>query len=248
MDIEMTHDGPTFTNVMSIRSDGNVGIGTTTPAVKLDVNGSANFSGNVAISATNSLSFGSLSRQMLNLFGTSYGIGVQSSTVYTRSDGGGFAWFRSGTHSDTQYNAGSGGTVDMVLNLGTLGLGTTNPSSSYKIHAVGKIFATDDIIGFSDKRLKYNLNIIEDALSKIHKLNGYTFDMDGCNKTRTGLIAQEVLEILPEAVHKDENGYYSLAYGNLAGFFVEAIKEIDKKYTREIKDLQEQIKELQSQL
>ena len=136
----------------------------------------------------------------------------------------------------------------MVLSSGTLGIGTTSPSATYKLHVAGKIFATDDIIGFSDKRLKYNLNIISDALSKLHKLNGYTFDMEDSTKTRTGLIAQEVLEVLPEAVHQDDKGYYSLAYGNLAGFFVEAIKELDNKYATQIKDLQSQIKELQSQL
>ena len=45
----------------------------------------------------------------------------------------------------------------------------------------------------------------------------------------TGLIAQEVLEILPEAVMGSEENHYSLAYGNMAGLFVEAIKELTRK-------------------
>ncbi len=46
----------------------------------------------------------------------------------------------------------------------------------------------------------------------------------------TGLLAQEVLEVLPEAVYQEpNNGYYSLAYGNTVGLLVEAIKELNKK-------------------
>jgi hypothetical protein len=104
------------------------------------------------------------------------------------------------------------------------------------------------VIGFSDKRLKYNLNIIESALSKIHKLNGYTFDTNTSDKTRTGLIAQEVLEVLPEAVYKNDDGFYSLAYGNMAGFFVEAIKELDNKYSTKINELEKTIRDLKAMI
>jgi hypothetical protein len=63
---------------------------------------------------TPSLAFGSTTRQMLNLWGTVYAIGVQNNTLYTRSDGG-FAWFNKGTHSNTSNDAGSGGTPLMTL-------------------------------------------------------------------------------------------------------------------------------------
>lgn len=42
----------------------------------------------------------------------------------------------------------------------------------------------------------------------------------------TGLIAQEVMKVLPEAVVTDKDGYHSIAYGNMAGILVEAIKEL----------------------
>jgi hypothetical protein len=63
---------------------------------------------------TPSLSFGSQTRQMLNLYDSTYGIGVQDYTAYFRTHGG-FAWYRDGVHSDTAYDAGNGGTRLVTL-------------------------------------------------------------------------------------------------------------------------------------
>ena len=69
--------------------------------------------GDISVGTAAKLSFGSQVRQMIELWSTSYGIGVQSSTQYFRT-GGGFAWFRGGVHSDTENNAG-GGVVAMRM-------------------------------------------------------------------------------------------------------------------------------------
>lgn len=82
-----------------------------------------NISGNGTIAGT--LSFGSQVRQMLNLWSTAYGIGVQSSTLYFRTAGN-FAWYSGGSHNDAALNPG-GGVAQMVLNAGNLGLGITTP-------------------------------------------------------------------------------------------------------------------------
>jgi len=57
--------------------------------------------------ASSALNFGSQTRQMLNLWSTSNGIGVQSATMYFRGSGG-FAWYNGGSHNDSQWNAGGG--------------------------------------------------------------------------------------------------------------------------------------------
>jgi hypothetical protein len=132
---------------------------------------------------------------------------------------------------------------------GSVGIGTSAPS--YALHVVGGIYATGDIVGFSDRRFKTNINIIESALSKLHKLNGYTYDLqtDTTNKRHTGLIAQEVKEVLPEAVYQEENeGTYSIAYGNMAGIIVEAIKELDNKYQKQISSLKKQVRKLKQKV
>ena len=88
----------------------------------------------------------------------------------------------------------------------------------------GSITASGNIIAYSDRRLKSDIHRIENALDKLTSIGGYTYMMNGV--TNTGLIAQEVLEILPEAVSGSEDTQYALAYGNLMGIVVEAIKEL----------------------
>lgn len=81
---------------------------------------------NLTVAAPFTLDFQSTTRQMINLWSTSYGIGVQNGTQYYRS-GDNFAWYRGGVHSITTFDPG-GGTAQMVLNAnGNLGIGTTQP-------------------------------------------------------------------------------------------------------------------------
>jgi hypothetical protein len=71
--------------------------------------------GNVGI-AQGKQSFGFTTRQMIDLWGSIYGIGVQSYTLYNRADlGAGFAWYQGGQHSDVAGDAGPGGTRLMYL-------------------------------------------------------------------------------------------------------------------------------------
>jgi hypothetical protein len=93
-----------------------------------------------------------------------------------------------------------------------------------------------EVTATSDIRLKSNVEKIENSLEKIDKLNGYTFTMN--DKQMTGLVAQEVLDVLPEAVVGSEDEHYSLAYGNMVGLLVEGIKELKK----EVAELKEQLK------
>lgn len=75
--------------------------------------------GNVGVGRD--LLFGERGRQMLNLFGTGYGIGIQTANLYYRS-GGGFAWHLGGAHSEATYDSGGGATL-MTLDLNGLDFG-----------------------------------------------------------------------------------------------------------------------------
>ncbi len=97
----------------------------------------------------------------------------------------------------------------------------------------GSITATGDVVAYStsDKRHKNNIVNITDALAKVTKLNGVTWewneDVDDATKEtpKTGLIAQEVQEVLPEVVKERGDGFLALDYSKTIGLLVEAIKE-----------------------
>ena len=69
---------------------------------------------------------------------------------------------------------------------------------------------------------------IQNPLDKINNINGYTYIRTDTSNYETGLLAQEVKEILPEVI-KYENNHYNISYGNMSGLFVECIKELNNK-------------------
>jgi hypothetical protein len=92
----------------------------------------------------------------------------------------------------------------------------------------GSLYCVGDVTAYSDKRVKTDISKIKDPLNKVCSINGYTYkrtDTDD-DKTHTGVLAQEVIEVLPEVVHGSEDTTYSVAYGNMVGLLVEAIKEL----------------------
>jgi hypothetical protein len=89
---------------------------------------------------------------------------------------------------------------------------------------------------FSDERLKENVVVIPNALQKVTSLRGITFTRKDDGSVGTGLIAQELEKVLPEAVYEakmveelenpDTEAWKSINYGNTVGLLVEAIKEL----------------------
>ncbi|MDK1286661.1 tail fiber domain-containing protein [Pseudoalteromonas umbrosa] len=108
----------------------------------------------------------------------------------------------------------------------------------------GAITATGDVTAFSDARLKSNIKPITEALAAVTKLEGVTFERaDAQNGRRyTGLIAQNVEQVCPEAVY-DQDEYKSVAYGNLVGLLVESMKELNNK----VISLENQVAKLESE-
>lgn len=95
------------------------------------------------------------------------------------------------------------------------------------IDSGGNLTMNGNVTAFSDRRLKTKLAPIASALGKVSQLTGYTYERISTGKRETGLVAQEVRDVLPEAVFGDEvDGILSLAYGNVVGLLVEAIKEL----------------------
>jgi len=92
---------------------------------------------------------------------------------------------------------------------------------------------------FSDERLKENIVVIPNALEKVSSLRGVTFTRKSDGSVGTGLIAQELDRVLPEAVYEtkaieslddpDAEEYKSIRYETTVGLLVEAIKELEAR-------------------
>jgi hypothetical protein len=142
----------------------------------------------------------------------------------------GAGWVVIPTDTDTTYTAGTGialtGTAFSVA--GGNGITATATGVQMSGSYTGTFTATGDIVAFSDMALKEDINPITAALDKVSQLNGYTFKRIGENKSTTGVMAQEVQAVLPEAVH-DYSGTLGVAYGNMVGLLIEAIKELKEE-------------------
>jgi hypothetical protein len=115
-----------------------------------------------------------------------------------------------------------------------LGIGGVNPN--YPVHVVNEnggvsIWADYDIIAFSDSRVKTNIEGIPDALAKVNAMRGVTYeriDLESSDRFM-GVIAQEVLQQVPEVVYQNPDGTYGVAYQNMVGLLIEAINELTER-------------------
>jgi len=116
-------------------------------------------------------------------------------------------------------------------------------SSSYWLDVNGTIRAVTDVIVSSDIRLKNELPDTVQGLETVDKLRPikYTLknDEDENPKTHLGFSAQELLDIVPEVVNTDDEGYHSVSYGKLVPVLVKAIQEL----TEEVRELKKKMGE-----
>lgn len=89
----------------------------------------------------------------------------------------------------------------------------------------GSLFLSGDLQGLSDRRVKRNFKQLENALEKIGKLHGYDYQMLHDDAWHTGVIAQEVQQVLPNVVKTLDDGKLSVAYGNIVALLIEGINE-----------------------
>jgi hypothetical protein len=227
-----------------VRAQGGMAINTNTPTAgaALTVNG------NVDVATTGTLSFGSQTRQMLNLWGPAgYGIGVQSDRLYFRSFSG-FSWFQGGVHNDAADNAGTGGTLRMRLS-NTGQLQTT----------------TGTISTLSDARLKDQVADYAGALDRINALRPVTYHYRDAGKaafqpegTHLGFVAQEMQQVFPQWVSEGDDGHLMLSMRGFEAVAVGALQELsvenelqsqqDATHSQRLSELEAENAELRARL
>ena len=85
----------------------------------------------------------------------------------------------------------------------------------------------------SDKRLKENIEDVEDALDKVCAMEGKIYNFKSKpEEKRAGVIAQDLSIICPELVKEDDKGMLSVNYTDVIPYLIEAIKELKEKITQ----------------
>jgi len=132
------------------------------------------------------------------------------------------------------------------VQFGSIGVGMAASGTS------GRIDAANDVVAFStsDIRFKENITPIPNAIEKIRKISGNTYDwkadlkdVHGYEGNDVGVIAQEIEEVLPQLVQNRDNGYKAVKYDKLVALLIEGIKE----QQQHIDNLTIQVEELKKQ-
>ena len=131
-------------------------------------------------------------------------------------------YVRAGWHF---YNASG---LDQWLALTDTGVKIWGSAANLRVEGVGSFW---DVEIRSDRRVKSNIAKIDNALDKVSKLSGNVYDLqlpNGDTKPSAGLIAQEVQEVLPEAVttDNDKDALLRLNYNAVIALLVESVKEL----------------------
>lgn len=199
----------------------------------------ASMSNTGVVSGTSVTSTGEISGNTLRTassltFGTDVGVFPQNTDLIKME--------RFDLSSDvTQLRATIGDNVDtddsFLIGINTTGLPVDyvekfRVTSGGNVTAAGFIKANGDIVAYnsSDSRLKENVKVIPDALSKVSQLSGVTFDWNDqqtlYSGNDVGVIAQEVEAVLPQIVTTRENGYKAVKYERLVALLIESVKEL----------------------
>jgi len=130
--------------------------------------------------------------------------------------------------------------VDITTDLDVGGDMRVTGSLTINNLVANNVYAINELVtGYSgsDIRLKENLEIIPNALEKLSQVNGYTFNYIGKEERVTGVVAQEIEQVLPgivfDAEHPDYDGpHKAVRYGHIVALLIEAVKELQGEVER----------------
>lgn len=214
----VTFSGESVTAIRFLATS-NVGIGTVSPAERLHVQG------NAIISSTGYLQVPAGTTAQRPAAGSD-GMFRYNSTNTAFEAYYASTWTKFGVTSisdDTTTNA-SRYLMFTSLTSGDTTAATVSSTKLYFNPSTGIMSATE-FNSLSDARVKTDVVTIDNALDKVQAMRGVYFNIDG--KRSVGVIAQEIETILPEVVATDD--YKTVAYGNIVGLLIEAIKELKDK-------------------
>ncbi|MCX6117746.1 MAG: tail fiber domain-containing protein [Proteobacteria bacterium] len=231
--LQTTSAGTTRQDRMRITAAGNVGIGTASPITRLS-NSSAAVTDASGVSGTGS------SLSWVSSTGGGYAAAISNSSSVAGRNG--LLVKTSQNDSSTFILKLESGGVNQVSARadGNFGIGNTNPSQKLAVGASGdgSVAIANSWTTYSDKRLKKNVSVIDNALEKISKITGVFFNWKkGDDSSRQiGVMAQDVEKIFPELVKEGSDGIKSVDYPKLVAPMIEAVKSLKSKVERLTKE------------
>ena len=156
---------------------------------------------------------------------------VASATHASSADSASSSTLAVTVSGNVQANITSVGTLSTLTVSGAIGIGGAVTAGS-SITAVGDITA---FYNSSDIRLKENLVPIDNALDKVLELAGYYYNYKGKNDKLVGVLAGDVLKVLPQATYQftppgvpenKEDPYLAVRYELLVPLLIEAVKTL----------------------
>ena len=232
-------DAISFTQAMTLDASGRLLVGSTSGTSTLQITGAAANTGGTsssAFSGTGAFINASAGAAAAGAFGSSvvfaqsWTSGAPSSVVATGqitgvktapdgSFGGGLAfWTSNGGGNDLAERA-------RIDSAGNVGIGTTSPTQ--KLDVAGSILASGNVTAYSDIRVKDNVESITDAIEKLSQIRGVTYtrtDLEDKERKYAGVIAQEIEQVLPEAVF-DNGKVKAVDYNATIALLIEAVKQ-----------------------
>lgn len=210
-------------------TDASLRVGTSTAGFNATINQSGNgwFAGTMDIGGTSTTGGNILSVNGNTTWNydnderckLTVGTGIADSEMLIRGD------LKINNGSDTNASISSAG--DGVLNQLTCDTFNHPTIGGVSTFTFGGEIQALDLAITSDERLKSDIKKIPKALDKVKELSGYTYTIN--EKQSAGVIAQELLKVLPESVTTRDDGYYSVTYHGLIGLLIEAVKELSEK-------------------
>jgi hypothetical protein len=138
---------------------------------------------------------------------------------------------------------------------GSVGVGTTSPSSSYKLDVSGVAHVTTGLLSdgyvtaLSDVRLKKIIDrfVLKPEAIALASLIHYTWKEGHDKSVHVGGIAQEWQEILPEAVH-DIDGRLTMDYGVIGMVSAVSLANTVIEQEKRIKSLEERLAAIEAKI
>jgi hypothetical protein len=176
---------------------------------RVEASGAVSFSANSLIVGRNSASTD------VNSANDTGSISIRGSTTTVAV----MSFHRAGAYA---INMGLG--TDNVFRIG----GWSASSNAFQMDGSGNLTMLGNVTAYSDARMKKDVVTIDNALDLVGKMRGVKYIRKDTGKAGVGVIAQEMLEVMPEVVQQGvgADDTLSVAYGNLVGVLIEAVKEL----------------------